>query len=207
MKPTPSRFITAQSKNPLHPQSTGTRLLTGDQPRSPKPNSQGQMGPLEDCARSHCGLTPTILAGPAMTPIQPTRLSLTGRTDKAVGPAQLNQILAASVFSSKPLFHFQQPEIRRRRAARQMPGQTQSAAQNQFSPAGDALKGKFRAVQQECYKTVKIWALFNPFRRQGMERSVLRFKKDTIKPMVLCIFLLNRLWRDFSISQHRKTIN
>ena len=58
------------------------------------------MDPLEDGARSHCGLTPALLAGPAMTPIQPTRLSLTGRTDKTLGPAQLNQILVASVFSN-----------------------------------------------------------------------------------------------------------
>jgi len=52
MKPTPSRFITAQTKNPLHPQSTGTRLLTGDQPRSPKPHSQGKWVPRRLCPQS-----------------------------------------------------------------------------------------------------------------------------------------------------------
>jgi hypothetical protein len=55
--------------------------------------------------------------------------------------------------------------------ARRGPNWREISAKNRFSPAGEALKGKLRAVQRECNETVKIWALFNLFRRQGMGKA------------------------------------
>ena len=48
VEPTPSRFITSQPQDSLHPQGAGSRLLAGDQPGGSKPNPQGPVSPLKE---------------------------------------------------------------------------------------------------------------------------------------------------------------
>ena len=107
MKNRPRGLVAAQAQDTLQPKRTGTVLLARHMPHGSAPQPQRQMAVLENRARSHRGLVPTVttdqsppLRGPRFSPATPW-------ADKSFRPPERPQVSSALLIGGKSLFQFQ----------------------------------------------------------------------------------------------------
>ena len=108
----PGGLVAAQAQDPLQSQGADAIFLTGDMPHGPKPSGQGQVRVLEDRARCHRGLVPTVATEPQATPHGPSLSSAARRADETSGPPERKQVrLAGGVGGKTLLQHLQSSRV------------------------------------------------------------------------------------------------
>ncbi len=104
----PRSLITPQAQRPLQPEGADTALLVCDQPDRTKPDPQRQFAPFEyspSCDRNIRPAASTTQQSSSTVPGLPMPATWTA---EPLGPSQLSEIVATSLFCPKPVFEFEQ---------------------------------------------------------------------------------------------------
>jgi len=104
----PGGLVPAQTKHLLQAQGAGTVLLRYHPPHGLKPKPKRDVGVLKDGSRSDRNLMPAITASQQHRSNRRTPLAAAMRANKALKPAQLPQVLPASLVARKPVVELPQ---------------------------------------------------------------------------------------------------
>ena len=104
----PRGFVASQAQGSLKSERTDPALLIGDPPDRSEPEAQADLAPFKDCA--HCNPDVPMAASTSQQTACgfPDLLMVTSRAVDAFGPAEAEQIFAASMFRSESVFEFEQ---------------------------------------------------------------------------------------------------
>ncbi len=108
MQPLPCRMIASQTQKALQSKSISTIFLVCYMPHRTKPDWQRLTSSVQDSSRSLRSLCPTFCAMEQSPASLPYFLCLTLRTNKAIRPSQLPEILQAGGLGAKPFLKFHQ---------------------------------------------------------------------------------------------------
>ena len=108
VQPCPRGTIAAETEDALQPQRIRPIFLTRNMPDCSEPKIQRLLRVLKDGSRCNRCLEPTGGTFVQTPTSRPRFLLSAARTLKAIGPAKLEQILAACFFSPEPLLKLQQ---------------------------------------------------------------------------------------------------
>src|SRR5213593_1010028 len=108
VQPRPGRHVAPDSQDPLEPEGTRPILLACDVPDGSEPNSKGLLGVLEDRPCGHAGVAVAPRTLQRSVSNRPRPVVVAVWTAEALGPPELDKVLAAQRVGGESRFELQQ---------------------------------------------------------------------------------------------------